>query len=261
MDLSDAEIERYARHLVLADVGGPGQQRLKKARLLVIGAGGLGAPVLQYCAAAGVGTIGVVDHDVVSLSNLQRQVIHDTAAVGHAKVESARDGIARLNPHVAVEVHPVRVDAGNIDDLAGAYDLVADCTDNFDARYLISDACWRARRPLVTGAVGTFDGSLTLLKPYERDADGTPRPTYRCLFPAPPPDGVLPTCAVAGVLGAVTGIVGTLMALALIKEIVGMESGLLGRLLLFDGRDMRFRAIGYRWSRHNPLTGDARNAA
>ncbi len=261
MDLSDEEIERYARHLVLADIGGPGQQKLKAARLLVIGAGGLGVPVLQYCAAAGVGTIGIIDHDVVSLSNLQRQVIHDTAAVGRLKVDSARDGIARLNPHVAVETYPFALDETNVDRLVAQYDIVADCTDNFDARYLISDACFRARKPLVTGAVATFDGSLTVLKPYATGPNGQPNPTYRCLFPAPPPDGLVPTCAIAGVLGAVTGTIGTLQALEVVKEIVGMESELVGRLLLFDGRGMRFQTIAYRWNPDNPLNGRQRDVA
>lgn len=261
MTLSDSEIERYARHLVLADLGGPGQQKLKAARLLVIGAGGLGAPVLQYCAAAGIGTIGIVDHDTVSLSNLQRQVIHDTDAVGRPKVESARDGIARINPHVAVEIHQARLDEGNVGGLVAAYDIVADCTDNFDARYLISDACFHAGKPLVTAAVGQFDGSLTLLKPYASGPDGEPYPTYRCLFPAPPPDGLVPTCAVAGVLGAMTGVMGTLQALEIVKEIAGIGEGLVGRLLLFDGKAMRFETIGYRWSPDNPLSGRERAVA
>lgn len=255
MELTDDEIERYARHLVLADLGGPGQQKLKAARLLVIGAGGLGAPVLQYCAAAGIGTIGVVDHDTVSLSNLQRQVIHDTEAVGRLKVESAREAVARINPHVVVEPHAERLGPDNVAQLVGAYDIVADCTDNFDARYLISDACYHARKPLVTAAVGQFDGSLTLLKPYASAPGGEPWPTYRCLFPAPPPDGLVPTCAQAGVLGALTGTVGALQALEVIKEIAGIGEGLVGRLLLIDARAMRFETIGYRWNPDNPLSG------
>ena len=257
MSFTDEEIERYARHIVLADVGGPGQQKLKRARVLVVGAGGLGAPVIQYLAAAGVGTIGIVDDEAVSLSNLQRQVIHDTEAVGVSKAESARRAIERLNPHVAIETHAVRLDARNAEELVGMYDFVADCTDNFATRYTLSDACFRRMLPLVAAAVGQFDGSLTTLKPYARRSDGTWNPTYRCLFPEPPPEGLLPTCAEAGILGALTGVVGSLQALELIKEIVGIGEGLVGRLLLYDARAARFETIEYRWDPANPLTGNA----
>src|SRR5579862_2816756 len=198
MTLSDDEIERYARHIVLADVGGPGQQKLKAASVLVVGAGGLGAPLIQYLAAAGVGRLGIVDDDRVALSNLQRQVIHDTAAVGRPKVESAREAVARLNPHVLVEAHALRIAGDNAEALVRRYDIVADGSDNFVTRYVVSDACFHARKPLVTGAVGQFDGSLTTLKPYEAGAGGGPNPTYRCLFPEAPPDGLLPTCTQAG---------------------------------------------------------------
>ncbi len=255
MDLSRDEIERYARHIVLADVGGPGQQKLKAARVLVIGAGGLGAPVIQYLAAAGVGTLGIVDDDHVSLSNLQRQVIHPTGAVGRAKVESARDAIARLNPHVAVEAHAVRLGADNVAGLVAGYDLILDCTDNFGTRYMVSDACFRARKPLITAAVGQFDGSITTLKPYLVAADGRPNPTYRCVFPEAPPDGLLPTCAEAGILGALVGVIGSLQALEAIKEIVGIGEGLVGRILLYDARDARFETIRYAWNPDNPLNG------
>jgi adenylyltransferase/sulfurtransferase len=255
--LSREEVERYARHIVLADVGGAGQQKLKAARVLVVGAGGLGAPLIQYLAAAGVGLLGIVDDDRVALSNLQRQVIHDTAAIGHAKVESARNAVARLNPHVGVATHAVRLTADNAEALVGGYDLVADGSDNFATRYAVSDACFRARKPLVTAAVGQFDGSLTTLKPHETSPDGTPNPTYRCLFPEAPPDGLLPTCAEAGVLGAVTGVIGSLQAVEVIKEVVGIGTGLVGRLLLYDARDARFETIAYRWNPANPLNGTA----
>jgi len=260
MELASEEIERYARHIVLADVGGPGQQKLKRARVLVVGAGGLGAPLIQYLAAAGVGTLGIVDDDTVSLSNLQRQVIHDTEAVGRLKVDSAAEAVRRINPHVTVETHPVRLTAENAADLIGAYDVVADGSDNFATRYLVSDQCFRSRKPLVTAAVGQFDGSLTTLKPWLEGADGTPNPTYRCLFPEAPPDGLLPTCAQAGILGALTGVVGSLQALEVIKEIVGIGEGLVGRLLLYDARAARFETIRYRWNPANPLNG-ARAAA
>jgi len=257
MSLSSEEIERYARHIVLAEVGGPGQQALKRARVLVVGAGGLGAPVVQYLAAAGVGTLGIVDDDRVSLSNLQRQVIHATGDVGRPKVESAADAVARLNPHVRVEAHAVRLTAENAAALIGAYDIIADGSDNFVTRFLVSDQCFHLAKPLVTAAVGRFDGSITTLKPYVVGADGRPNPTYRCLFPEPPPDGLLPACAEAGILGALTGVVGSLQALEVIKEIVGIGESLVGRLLLYDARAARFETIAYRWNPANPLNGRA----
>jgi adenylyltransferase/sulfurtransferase len=257
MVFSPDEISRYARHIVLPEVGGPGQQKLKRARVLVIGAGGLGAPLIQYLAAAGVGTIGIVDDDKVSLSNLQRQIIHDTAAVGTAKVDSAAAAVARLNPNVFVERHALRLTADNAGDLVAAYDIVADGSDNFATRYAVSDACFHAAKPLVTAAVGRFDGSLTTLKPYANGAGGLPNPTYRCLFPEAPPAGLLPSCAEAGILGALTGVVGSLQALEVIKEIVGIGEGLVGRLLLYDARAARFETILYRWDPSNPLTGRA----
>src|SRR5436305_2802925 len=219
--LSPQELERYARHIVLREVGGPGQAALKRSRVLVVGAGGLGAPVLLYLAAAGVGTLGIVDDDEVSLSHLQRQVIHGTPEVGTPKVASAAVTIHRINPHVAVEPHAVRLTAANALDLIGRYDLVADGSDNFATRYLVSDACYFARKPLVTAAVGSFDGTLTTIRAHERGPDGRPNPTYRCLFPEPPPAGTVPACAQAGILGALTGILGSLVALEAIREIFG----------------------------------------
>jgi molybdopterin/thiamine biosynthesis adenylyltransferase len=255
MSLSAEEIERYARHIVLRDVGGPGQQRLKAARALVIGAGGLGAPLLQYLAAAGVGVIGVADDDEVSLSNLQRQVIHGSMDVGRLKVESAQDAVERLNPNVVVEPHALRVTAEDARALVADYDIVADGSDNFATRYVVSDACFHEKKPLVTAAVGGFDASLTTLRPFESGPDGTPNPTYRCLFPAPPPPGAVPSCEEAGVLGALTGIVGAMMALEVIREIVGFGEGLVGRLVLFDARMMRFETLRYAYDPDNPLSG------
>jgi molybdopterin-synthase adenylyltransferase len=254
--LSPDELERYARHIVLREVGGPGQAALKRARVLVIGAGGLGAPALLYLAAAGVGTLGVVDDDAVALSNLQRQVIHGTPEVGTPKTASAAAAIRRLNPHVAVETHATRLVAANALDLIGRYDIVADGSDNFSTRYLVSDACFFAKKPLVTAAVGVFDGTLTTLRPYEHKADGTPNPTYRCLFPEPPPPGSVPACAEAGILGALTGVVGSLMALEVIREIVGFGEGLTGRLVMLDARSMRFETLQYAWDPANPLSGE-----
>ena len=208
--LNADELERYARHIVLQEVGGPGQAALGKARVLVIGAGGLGAPVILYSAAAGVGTLGVIDDDVVSLSNLQRQVIHATPDVGKPKVETAAAMIGRLNPHVAVEQHRVRLTAANALALIGGYDIIADGSDNFATRYLVSDACYLAKKPLVTAALGPFDGTLTTIRAHERGTDGKPNPTYRCLFPEPPPPGTVPSCAEGGVLGILPGLVGVI---------------------------------------------------
>src|SRR5271170_7528088 len=250
------EIERYARHLVLREVGGPGQAALKRARVLVVGAGGLGAPVLLYLAAAGVGTLGVIDDDAVALSNLQRQVIHATPDVGVAKVDSAAAAIRRLNPHVAVEQHNVRLTAQNALKLIGGYDVVADGSDNFVTRYLVSDACYFAKKPLVSAALGTFDGTLTTIRAHERGADGKPNPTYRCLFPEPPPPGTVPACAEAGILGALAGVIGSMMALEVIREIVGFGDNLVGRLMMLDARAMRFETFRYAWDPENPLSGE-----
>ena len=258
--LSPEELERYARHIVLRDLGGPGQNKLKAARVLVIGAGGLGAPVILYLAAAGIGTLGIVDDDRVSLSNLQRQVIHATGDVDRLKVDSAADHVAAINPHVAVERHPLRLDASNARDLIAAYDVVVDGSDNFDTRYMVSDACFHAGRPLVTAAVSEYDGSLTTLVPHLAAADGTPHPTYRCLFPAPPPAGLVPACATTGVLGALAGVMGSLQAMEVVKLIAGIGEPLIGRLLLVDARSMRFETIGYRWNPANPLNGEAKKA-
>jgi molybdopterin-synthase adenylyltransferase len=249
------EIERYARHLVLRGIGGPGQNKLKAARVLVIGAGGLGAPLIQYLAAAGLGTIGVVDDDTVSLSNLQRQVLHGTPDIGRAKVASAADAVRRLNPHVILEPHCFRVTTDNADALIERYDIVADGSDNFDTRYAVSDACFRAGRTLVTASVNEFDGSLTVLKPHVKDEKGQPYPTYRCLFPEKPAAGIIPACAEAGVLGALTGVIGAMQAMEVIREITGFGTGLVGKLLLVDAMHMRFETMEYAWDPSNPLNG------
>ncbi|HTZ03138.1 MAG TPA: molybdopterin-synthase adenylyltransferase MoeB [Xanthobacteraceae bacterium] len=255
--LTADELERYARHIVLHEVGGPGQAALGRARVLVIGAGGLGAPVLLYLAAAGVGTLGVIDDDVVSLSNLQRQVIHATPDIGAPKVDSAGAVIQRLNPHVAVKTYNGRLAAKNALDLIGGYDIVADGSDNFATRYLVADACYFAKKPLVSAALGTFDGTLTTIRAHERAKDGTPNPTYRCLFPEPPPPGTVPACAEAGVLGALAGVIGSMMALEVIRELVGFGEGLVGRLVMVDARAMRFETLRYAWDPANPLSGEA----
>ena len=244
--LSPEELERYARHIVLPEIGGAGQQRLKRARVLVIGAGGLGAPILQYLAAAGVGTLGIVDNDTVSLSNLQRQVIHDTASIGKSKLESARATIERINPNVGVEPHDLRLDAGNAAALVAQYDMVADGSDNFATRFAVADACAEQERPLVHASIGRFDGQITVLKPYEAGADGRPNPSYRDLFPDPPPDGLVPSCAEGGVLGVLPGVMGALQAMEVVKLVTGIGEPLVGRLLLYDALAARFDTIRYR---------------
>jgi molybdopterin-synthase adenylyltransferase len=255
MALTPLEIERYKRHLVLREVGGQGQQKLKVARVLVVGAGGLGSPLLMYLAAAGIGTIGIVDDDRVSLDNLQRQIVHATPQVGVAKVASAAKAIAALNPHVQVEAHDKRLEAANALDLVSRYDIVADGSDNFATRYLVSDACYIARKPLVFAAVGPFDGYLTTFKPYEKGPDGEPYPTYRCVFPEPPPPGTVANCSEVGVLGAAVGVVGTLQAVEVLKEILGIGETLAGRLLLYDAQASRFTDIKLAWDPANPLSG------
>ena len=255
MALTSEEIQRYKRHLVLREVGGQGQQKLKAARVLVVGAGGLGSPLLMYLAAAGVGTLGVIDDDTVSLDNLQRQIVHYTAHVAGSKVASAAETIARLNPHVAVEAHEARLDASNALDLIARYDIVADGSDNFATRYLVSDACYLARRPLVFAAVGPFDGYVTTFKPFETTAAGDPLPTYRCIFPEAPPPGTVANCAEVGVLGAIVGVVGTLQATEVLKEILGIGDSLAGRLLIYDGRGGRFETVNVTWDPENPLSG------
>ncbi len=250
--LSSEEIERYARHIVLVELGGAGQQKLKKTRVLVIGAGGLGAPVLSYLAAAGIGTLGIVDDDRVSLSNLQRQVIFDTDLVGQPKVAAAAARIGHINPHVVVEAHEARLTAVNARELIARYDIVADGSDNFETRYLVADVCEELHKPLVAAALGRFDGSITALKPYELRADGAPNPSYRDLFPERPPAGLVPSCAEAGVIGALAGVVGTLQAMEVIKLAAGIGEPLVGRLLLYDGLAARFEIVKYKRRKVQP---------
>ena len=254
--LTAEELERYARHIVLREVGGQGQAALAAARVLMIGAGGLGAPGLMYLAAAGVGTLGVIDDDVVSLSNLQRQIIHATSDVGRLKVDSAAETVLALNPHVTLRTHAVRLTADNAMALLGQYDLVVDGSDNFATRYLVADACYLAGKPLITGALGVFDASLTTIRAHEKNANGEFNPTYRCLFPEAPPPGTVPACAEAGVMGALAGVLGSMMALEAIREIVGFGEGLVGRLLMIDARAMRFETLRYARDPANPLNGD-----
>lgn len=242
---SDEEIARYARQLVLPDIGGPGQQRLKAASVLIVGAGGLGSPLALYLAAAGVGRLTIVDDDAVALSNLQRQVIFATADIGRPKAEAAAEAILSLNPHVAVHPVTARLDAASAAGLLAGHDVVADGSDNFATRYLLAEAAATARVPLVSAALGRFDGSLTTLMPWLARDDGTPGPSYRDLFPTPPAEGTVPACAEAGVLGAAAGVLGTLQATEVLRILTGVGQPLVGRLLLVDLRAMRFETIAY----------------
>jgi len=243
--LSPDEIERYARHLVLPEIGGAGQQKLKAASVLVVGAGGLGAPVLLYLAAAGVGHLGLVDDDEVSLSNLQRQIIHTTQNVGKSKVESAAECLTAINPHPVLELHKTRIDANNASDLVSRYDIVVDGCDNFATRFLVADWCEQLEKTLVTGAVSRFDGSITTLQPFLTGPDGTPNPRYRDLFPQAPDDSTVLSCEEAGIMGALTGVIGSLQALEVIKAITGTGELLIGRHLLFDAGSMLFYPVKY----------------
>lgn len=255
MALTADEIERYARHLVLHEVGGPGQNKLKQSKVLVIGAGGLGAPLLYYLAAAGVGTIGIVDHDSVSVSNLQRQIIHTTARVGVAKTSSARETMQGLNPHLRIVEHRLRIDVENALNIISDYDIVADGCDNFPTRFLVSDACYFAGKTLVSAAVGQFDGQLSTFKPHQTTPDGSPWPSYRCLMGELPPRGLFPACEEAGVLGALPGILGSMQAMEVIKEVLGIGESLAGRLIMYDALAGRFYQTKLSWNPDNPLTG------
>ena len=255
--LTADEVQRYKRHLVLRDIGAQGQQRLKAARVLVIGAGGLGSPVLLYLAAAGVGTLGVIDDDRVSIDNLQRQVLHATPSAGQLKVESAAEAIKRLNPHVVVETFAERLTADNALDVIQHFDIVADGSDNFATRYLVADACYFAKKPLIYAALGALDGYVSVFKPHEKREDGTPYPTLRCLFPEAPPAGLVANCSEVGVLGPVAGVIGTLQATETVKEILGLGDSLAGRLMIYDALASRFDTIEVSWDPANPLSGRA----
>jgi len=255
MALSPEEIERYARHIVLHEVGGPGQQKLKAAKVLVVGAGGLGAPLLLYLAAAGIGTIGIVDDDTVGLSNLQRQVVHTTARIGAAKTASAAATLNSINPHVKINQYTEHLTVANALPIISGYDIVADGSDNFPTRFLVSDACFFAKKPLVSAAVGQFDGQISTFKPYEKKPDGTPWPSYRCLMGEIPPRGLFPSCEEAGILGALPGILGSMQAMEVMKEILDIGESLAGRLVMVDALSCRFYETALHWNPDNPLTG------
>ena len=237
LDFTETEINRYSRHILLREVGGTGQAKLRTASVLVIGAGGLGSPLALYLAAAGVGRIGIVDDDVVELSNLQRQIAHGVADLGQPKADSAAAAMIAINPGVTVETHRTRLTPANALELIAGYDIVCDGTDNFPTRFLVADSCLLARRTLVSAAVLRFEGQLSVFRPHRGG------PCYRCLYPEPPPDGLVPSCGEAGVLGAVTGVMGTLQATEVLKEILGIGETLAGRLLIWDALATRFRTI------------------
>ncbi len=249
MTYSEDWIERYSRHIILSEVGGDGQQKIGNAKVLVLGAGGLGSPVALYLAAAGVGTIGIADNDVVDLSNLQRQVLHHTPDIGRPKVESAAEKMRLINPDLDIKPYQQMVDSSNIMDMIKEYDIVVDGTDNFPTRFLVNDACYFAKKPLVHGAILRFDGQAFTIVPDEG-------PCYRCIFPEPPPAGSVPNCSQAGILGSVAGIIGTVQATEVLKLILGKGKTLTGRLLVVDTLDMSFRQTKIRKDPACPICGE-----
>jgi thiazole biosynthesis adenylyltransferase ThiF len=249
---TEEQIKRYARHIILPEVGGKGQEKLLNSKVLVIGAGGLGSPAILYLAAAGVGTIGIVDFDVVDLSNLQRQIIHNTERVGTPKVESARKTVEMLNPDVKVITYNTRISKENIMDIIKNYDVVLDGTDNFPTRFLINDACYFAGKPLVSAAMLRFEGQVSVFDFRNKEKS----PCYRCLFPEPPPPGLVPSCQEAGILGSIGGIMGCIQATEAIKLILGIGEPLVGKLLIMDALSMEFRKVKLRKDPNCPLCGE-----
>ena len=250
MKFTEEQIRRYSRHIILPEVGGKGQKKIMGARVLLIGTGGLGSPAAFYLSAAGVGTLGIVDFDVVDHSNLQRQIIHSTSDVGRPKIESAKQKIGALNPDVKVVTYNERLTSENAIGIIEGYDVIVDGTDNFPTRYLVNDASVFANKPLVYGSVFRFDGQATVFKPFEG-------PCYRCLFPEPPPPGMVPSCQEAGVLGILPGIIGLIQATEALKLILGIGESLVGRLLIYDSLKMSFREVKIRRDVNCPVCGDS----
>ena len=250
-ELTDRQLERYARNVILDEVGEEGQLKLLSTKVLVVGAGGLGAPLLLYLAAAGIGTIGVIDDDTVDVTNLQRQVIHDDAAVGHAKVESATKRLRALNPDIVIEPISARLNAENAAEIIARFDLVADGSDNFITRYLLNDLCYRLKKPLVSAALLRFEAQISTFKAHL----GSPHPCYRCLFPEQPPEDLIPRCETAGILGPVAGVMGSLQATEVLKEILGIGDSLSGRLVMFDALSMAFREVRFKRDPHCSTCG------
>ena len=249
LSLSNQEVERYSRHLIMPEVGMDGQLKLKAASVLCIGAGGLGSPVAMYLAAAGVGRLGLVDFDVVDYSNLQRQIIHGTPDVGRSKLESARDTLVAINPEVAIDLHETALSSSNAFDVLGDYDIVVDGTDNFPTRYLVNDACVLLRKPNVFGSIFRFEGQASVFATKQG-------PCYRCLYPEPPPPGLVPSCAEGGVLGILPGVVGTIQATETVKLIIGVGEPLINRFMIYDALRMKFRELKLRRDPECPVCGD-----
>lgn len=237
MEFTDTQIQRYSRQIILPEVGGKGQAKLSQAKVLIIGAGGLGSPCALYLAAAGVGTLGLVDGDVVDLSNLQRQILHSTATIGMPKVESGRLVLSAMNPDITVKTYEENLSAENIMRFLPDYDIILDGSDNFSTRFLVNDACFFAKKTLISGSIFRFEGQLTTIKPHQG------YPCYRCLYPEPPPSGLVPSCQEAGVLGVLAGTIGVLQAGEALKEILGIGDTLADRLLIYDALDMKFRKV------------------
>jgi adenylyltransferase/sulfurtransferase len=248
-DFTEDQVLRYARHIILPNIGGEGQRKLMQAKVLLIGAGGLGSPAAMYLAAAGVGTLGLVDFDRVDLSNLQRQLLHDTDDVGRPKVESAKERLGSLNPNVEVIAHDVVLTSANAFEILEPYDVIVDGSDNFPVRYLVNDATQMLGKPLVYGSIYQFEGQASVFLP------GPETPCYRCLFPNPPPPGSVPSCAEAGVFGVLPGIIGSIQAVEAIKLVIGVGEPLVGKLLLFDALGMEFTTVKLRWDPDCPVCG------
>ena len=249
MEFTESQIQRYSRQIILSEVGGKGQKKLQDAKVLVIGAGGLGSPAALYLTAAGIGTLGLTDGDVVDLSNLQRQILHTTDRIGVPKVESGGQLLSALNPDITLKLYPEHVNVSNILSLIEGYDIILDGSDNFSTRFLVNDACFFAKKTLISGSIFRFEGQLATIKPHEGF------PCYRCLYPEPPPAGLVPNCQEAGVLGVLAGTIGVLQANETIKEILGLGETLAQHLLLYDALDMTFRKVGRPKAPDCPLCG------
>ncbi len=254
MALTEEQLQRYSRQILLKEVGGLGQKKIADARVFLVGAGGLGSPAALYLASAGVGTIGIVDDDVVDLSNLQRQILHNTKSLGRLKVESAQETISKMNPDVKVKTHVGKLSSENILDIVKDYDLILDGSDNFPTRFLVNDAAFFLKLPLISGSIFRFEGQLTTLKPHYKTSD-TLLPCYRCLYPEPPPAGLVPSCQEAGVLGVLAGTIGIMQAAEALKEILGIGESLAGRLIIYDALDMSFRRVRVPKNPECPLCG------
>ena len=249
IEFTDEQIERYSRHIILPEVGGSGQQKMLEARVLLLGAGGLGSPAAYYLAAAGIGNLGIVDFDQVDLSNLQRQIIHSTERIGMLKTESAKKTIQALNPDVNVTLYNEKMDSSNIMNLIEGYDYVVDGSDNFPTRYLVNDACVMKNKTLIHGSIYRFEGQVTVFKP----GDG---PCYRCLYPEPPPPGMVPNCQEGGVLGVLAGVIGNLQVVEVLKLILGIGKPLVGKLLIYDALNTEFRNLRLRRDANCPICGE-----